>query len=64
MAARSSLPRLSGSPEDAGAHLTWMADLLALDAPASNTLTRELLGWQPTEVGLIEDLDLDHYFLN
>ncbi|HWE69634.1 MAG TPA: SDR family oxidoreductase [Acidimicrobiales bacterium] len=56
------LPTVSISPEDAGAHFTWMAGLLALDAPASSTHTRELLGWQPTQVGLIEDLDQGHYF--
>jgi hypothetical protein len=32
------------------------------DAPASNTLTRGLLGWEPTQPGLIEDLDEGHYF--
>jgi hypothetical protein len=32
------------------------------DAPASNTATRELLDWQPTHPGLIEDLDKGHYF--
>jgi hypothetical protein len=33
-----------------------------VDAPASSAVTRELLGWQPTEAGLIDDLDQDHYF--
>jgi nucleoside-diphosphate-sugar epimerase len=56
------LPLLAVSPEDAGEHFTWMAGLLALDAPASSVLTRELLGWQPTGPGLIEDLDRGHYF--
>jgi hypothetical protein len=30
--------------------------------PASSTITRELLGWEPTHVGLIEDIDEGHYF--
>ena len=34
----------------------------ALDSPASSALTRELLGWQPTQPGLIADLDQGHYF--
>jgi hypothetical protein len=25
-------------------------------------VTRELMGWQPTQVGLIDDLDQGHYF--
>jgi nucleoside-diphosphate-sugar epimerase len=56
------IPVVSISSDDAPGHFTWMAPLLALDAPASSALTRELLGWQPTQVGLIEDLDQGHYF--
>ena len=58
-----SLPVVSVSPENAGEHFGWLGALLALDAPASSTLTRELMGWQPTHTGLIEDLDEGHYFL-
>ena len=56
------LPVVSISPEDAGEHFTWMAGFLAADSPASSALTRELMGWQPTQLGLIDDLDLGHYF--
>ena len=40
----------------------FLAGFLATDHPASSRLTRELLGWQPTQAGLIEDLDKGHYF--
>ena len=40
---------VSIAPEDAGEHFTWMADFLAADSPASSALTRELLGWEPTQ---------------
>jgi nucleoside-diphosphate-sugar epimerase len=50
------------SPEQAAAHFTWLATFLGLDSPASSTLTRELLGWLPTQPGLIDDLDKGHYF--
>jgi nucleoside-diphosphate-sugar epimerase len=50
------VPVTSVSPEDAAAHFTWLAHFLGVDSPASSTLTRELLGWTPTHVGLIDDL--------
>jgi hypothetical protein len=39
-----------------------MGASIGVDSPASNTLTRELLGWQPTQPGLIDDLNQGHYF--
>jgi nucleoside-diphosphate-sugar epimerase len=56
------LPAAAISPENAGEHFTWLAGFIGLDSPASSTLTRQLLGWQPTHPGLIEDLDKGHYF--
>ncbi len=56
------VPVVPISAEDAAEHFTWLAGFLGADSPASSTLTRELLGWQPTQPGLIEDLDKGHYF--
>jgi len=56
------VPVVSIAPEDAAEHFAWLAGFLALDSPASSALTRELLGWQPTHRGLIDDLDQGHYF--
>ncbi len=56
------LPVTSVLPEDAPEHFAWMAGFLGLDSPASSALTRELLAWQPTQPGLIDDLDEGHYF--
>jgi len=58
------LPVVAISPDDAGEHFGWMGGLLAADSPASSTLTRELLGWEPAQPGLIADLDQGHYFHN
>jgi nucleoside-diphosphate-sugar epimerase len=58
------VPVVSISPEDAAEHFTWLAGFLATDSPASSALTRALLGWQPTQPGLIDDLDQGHYFHN
>jgi hypothetical protein len=35
---------------------------LGADLPASSTLTRELLGWQPNGPGLIDDLEKGQFF--
>ena len=56
------VPVATVSPDDAGAHFGWLAAFLAADSPASSTLTRELLGWEPAHPGLIEDLEKGHYF--
>jgi nucleoside-diphosphate-sugar epimerase len=56
------VPVVSVSVEDAAEHFSWLAGFLGYDAPASSELTRELLGWQPVHIGLLEDLDQDYYF--
>jgi nucleoside-diphosphate-sugar epimerase len=56
------VPVAAISAEDAPGHFSWLAGFLGVDSPASSALTRELLGWQPTYPGLIEDLDMGHYF--
>ena len=57
------LPVVSVAPEDAADHFMWLARFLAPDSPASSALTRELMGWQPTHPGLLDDLDHGHYFV-
>jgi nucleoside-diphosphate-sugar epimerase len=49
--------------DDAGAHFGWLGVFLAIDAPASSEITRDLLHWRPTHVGLVDDLNAGHYFL-
>jgi len=57
-----SLPVAAVPAEDADGHFGWLSPLIAIDSPASSALTRELLGWQPTQPGLIDDLEKGHYF--
>jgi nucleoside-diphosphate-sugar epimerase len=40
----------------------FLASLVTLDLPASNLITRQTLGWEPTQPGLFADLDNGHYF--
>ena len=56
------VPVASVALDDAPAHFSWLAGFLGMNSPASSTLTRELMQWQPTHPGLIEDLDTGHYF--
>ena len=56
------LPAVSISREDAADHFGFLGQLLQLDAPASNAVTRQLLGWQPTGPGIIADLHDDRYY--
>jgi nucleoside-diphosphate-sugar epimerase len=56
------LPVASIAAERAGDHFGFMGMVLGANAAAANAVTRELLGWEPTQPGLIEDLALGHYF--
>jgi nucleoside-diphosphate-sugar epimerase len=50
------------SREEADGHFTWLAHFVSIDNPTSNALTQKLLGWHPTQPGLIADLEEGHYF--
>ena len=56
------VPAMSVSPDQAYDHFGFLGAFFGLDAPASSALTQEWLGWRPTHVGLIEDLEQGHYF--
>jgi nucleoside-diphosphate-sugar epimerase len=40
----------------------FLANLVTLDLPATNAVTRQTLGWEPAQPGLLADLDNGHYF--
>jgi nucleoside-diphosphate-sugar epimerase len=48
--------------EEAPAYLGFLAGFAGLDNPTSNDRTRQLLGWEPTHPGWIEDVEQGHYF--
>jgi len=56
------VPTASVAPEDAAGHFGFLAMFTAADNPSANALTRQRLGWTPTQSGLIADLDDGHYF--
>lgn len=51
------LPVASLRPEEAGAHFGWLAPFMSIDRLVSSALTQQRLEWQPTEAGLIADID-------
>jgi nucleoside-diphosphate-sugar epimerase len=55
------VPAVSVPAERAAEHFGWLGRFFAADCPASNELTRELLGWRPTGPGLVADLAEGHY---
>jgi nucleoside-diphosphate-sugar epimerase len=57
-----SMPVVSKSSEEAAHHFGWFAHFAAMNNPASSQRTREQLGWQPKQPGLIPDLDRPRYF--
>jgi nucleoside-diphosphate-sugar epimerase len=56
------VPAKSIEPGDAEQHFGFLAGMIALDNPTSSTLTRQLLGWEPVQPDLLDDLGHGHYF--
>jgi nucleoside-diphosphate-sugar epimerase len=56
------LPVVSIARDDATEHFGWMGRFFGANATASNTITREMLAWDPTHQGLLEDLAAGYYF--
>jgi nucleoside-diphosphate-sugar epimerase len=56
------VPSTSIAADDVLSHFSFLGPFVSFDNPVSGELTRRLLGWQPTHVGLIADLDEGHYF--
>ena len=62
IARRLNVPVVAKTPEQAAEHFGWFAHFAALNAPASSERTQNELGWRPTHVGLIADLERGSYF--
>jgi nucleoside-diphosphate-sugar epimerase len=56
------VPVTSVALEEAYDHFGWIGPLFSVDAPATSTTTRKLLEWNPSQVGLLDDLGAGHYF--
>jgi nucleoside-diphosphate-sugar epimerase len=59
---RLNVPVVSKSPDEAAEHFGWFAMFAQIDMHASSARTRALLNWEPTQSGLITDIDQPYYF--
>ena len=48
--------------EEAPQYLGFLAGFAGLDNPVSNDKTRNMLGWEPSHPGWVEDVQTGHYF--
>lgn len=56
------IPVVSVPADKAGDHFGAFSHFAAIDVPASSEQTRKILGWQPTQPGLIADISNAGYF--
>ncbi len=56
------VPVRSVSPGQAAGHFGHLGHFAGVDSPATAAVTRQMLGWAPTGPGLLDDLDMGHYF--
>lgn len=59
---RLNLPVTSLTADEASAHFTWFTHFAGLDCPASSQQTRNQLDWNPSQPGLLADIDQESYF--
>ena len=57
------LPVVSVNDEEAANHFEWMGRFISFDNPATSYKTREQLGWQPSHIGLLEDMRKNYFAL-
>jgi nucleoside-diphosphate-sugar epimerase len=51
----------SVTADEAPQYLGFLAGFAGLDNPVSNDKTRQVLGWEPTHTGWVEDVQAGHY---
>jgi len=56
------VPVRSLKADEAAGHFGWMAGIVSIDNKTSSSITRETLGWQPQEAGLLTDMRENGYF--
>ena len=55
------LPLTSLSGDEVAKHFEWMSRFITFDSPATNFKTQEQLGWKPTHIGLLDDMQQNYF---
>jgi nucleoside-diphosphate-sugar epimerase len=61
---RLALPVEAATPKQVRTRFSFLAAFLGTDNPTSSVLTTERLGWTPSEISLLEDIEHGTYFRN
>jgi nucleoside-diphosphate-sugar epimerase len=59
---RLNLPVVDKSRKEASKQFSWFSMFAGVDGPATSSRTRAELGWEPTQPGLLADIDQPGYF--
>ncbi len=55
------IPVASVSGEALQKHFEWISHFISMDCPVSTAKTREMLGWKPEQMGLLEDMQQNYF---
>jgi nucleoside-diphosphate-sugar epimerase len=55
------LPVVAKTKEDAAGYFGWMVHFAGMNMPSTSQISRETLGWQPTGLGLLEDIEQNYF---
>ena len=59
--ARLKVPVVSKPPAEAKKEFSFPAPFIGVDNPTSSKLTQERLGWKPTQLGVLADIERPNY---
>lgn len=55
------IPLVSLSGDEITKHFEWMGRFIGLDSPATSSITQEQLGWIPSHISLLEDMERNYF---
>lgn len=55
------LPIKSVSEDELAKHFEWMSNFITMESMAANSGTQEQLGWQPTHISLLDDMQQNYF---